>query len=489
MAPRGKSPAAPELARRALARWGADPVLFSREVLGFDPWSRDPDALHTRSGQAEVLANLYRGGMHAVRSGHKCGKSSLAAIAALWFVTCHHGARVIMTAPSAHQVQTIVWKEVKNLYRRAKLPIGGEIFDTAHNGLRFSDGREVFGLSTDEPEKFAGISAPSLLFIVDEASGVDERIYEALFGNSAGGATVLLLSNPTKFSGTFFDAFHTKRNGWHTYHISSLDTPPNRGVACPGLATPEWVAWAKEQWGEDSPFYDVRVRGEFPTQGDNSVIPISLVEAGRDRWVDRAEHSAELGSLVLGVDVARFGDDESVIAPVRGSYCYPERTLVGADTQQLAGAVLSLADVFARRGEAVTANVDVIGVGAGVVDALKHSDRANLTVNGINVSCVSDEPELYPNLRSQLWFNLRAWLRQGGAIPRDERLMSELVAPCYGFDAKGRSVVEPKEKLKQRLKRSPDRADALALGIYSAPLAPSLNSLERYRSKLPRARM
>ena len=105
------------------------------------------------------------------------------------------------------------------------------------------------------------------------------------------------------------------------------------------------------------------------------------------------------------------------------------------------------------------------------------------------MSCVSDEPELYPNLRSQLWFNLRAWLRQGGAIPRDERLMSELVAPCYGFDAKGRSVVEPKEKLKQRLKRSPDRADALALGIYSAPLAPSLNSLERYRSKLPRARM
>lgn len=473
-------------ARDALAKWGNNPVAFSRDVLGFEPWERDPDATHGRSGQADVLRSLVTDLWIAVRSGHKCGKSSIAAIAALWFVVTKPRSRVVMTAPSSHQIQNIVWKEVRDRYREARVPLGGEIFSTAHVGLKFSDGREIIGLSTDEPERFAGISAPNLLFIVDEASGLDERIFEAVFGNSAGGATVLLLSNPTRTSGTFFDAFHTRRNNWKTHHISSLDTPPMRGAPCPGLATPEWLEKARAQWGDDSPYYDVRVRGEFPQQGENAIITVSLVEAARARYLERPAQAAELGALSLGVDVARFGDDESVIAPVRGAHAYPLIALQGADTLVTSARVRGEALNHRAEGETPAANIDVIGVGAGVVDTLAGGE--GLIVSGVNASERSDEPEHYANLRAQLWFRLRAWLRDGGALPPDEKLLAELVAPTFNYDSKGRVLVEPKDKVKQRLRRSPDRADALALAIRSPAPLPSLESLEKYRARLPRAR-
>jgi hypothetical protein len=480
------NPARSKLARDALARWGADPVAFSRDVLGFVPWERDPAATHGRDGQGDVLRALTRDLWLAVRSGHKCGKSSLAACAALWFVVTKPRARVVMTAPSAHQIQNIVWKEVRDRYREARIPIGGELFSTAHVGLKFSDGREVIGLSTDEPERFAGISAPNMLFIVDEASGLDERIFEAIFGNSAGGATVLLLSNPTRTSGTFFEAFHSRRDNWRTFHISSLDTPPMRGEPCPGLATPEWLAKARAQWGEGSPYFDVRVRGEFPKQGENAVVPMALVEAARARYAPHPVAAGDLGNLALGVDVARFGDDETAIAPVRGSHAYPLIVRAGADGPATAASVVGATLEHRTPGETPLVNVDVIGVGASVYDSLAHAE--GIVAAGVNVAERADEPELYANLRAQLWYRLRNWLRDGGALPPDDKLAAELVAPTFRYDAKGRLQVEAKDAIKARLRRSPDRADALALAIHRAAPLPSLASLERYRAGLPRSR-
>lgn len=481
-------------AREALLRWGRDPVLFSREVLGFAPWEQAEGVTHGRAGQADVLRALATHNFIACRSGHKCGKTSLAASAALWFVVTRPGARVIITAPSGHQVQNVVWNEVRNLYRNALIPLGGEIFDTAHVGLRFNDGRQVFGLSTDVPERFAGLSGANLLFIVDEASGIDERIFEAVFGNSAGGATVLLLSNPTRTSGTFYDAFHERADNWKTFHISSLDTPPMRGVPCPGLATRSWIDFAVKQWGEDSPFYDVRVRGEFPSEGVNNVIGLSLIEQGRARWQQRSPYDAELGPLSLGNDVARFGDDDSVIAPVRGFHAYGLDAFKGLDTVGVAARVRSALLNYRAPNETPRVNVDVIGVGAGVVDTLKAPDQYGApstlaTVTGVNVSSKSFDPKHYANLRAELWFNMRSWLREGGALPPDEALAAELIAPTFSYDPSGRLLVEPKGKIKARLRRSPDRADALALALYKARALPSLESLDKYRARLPRLRL
>lgn len=396
----------------------------------------------------------------AVRSGHKVGKSKCAAALALWFWSTHPQARVIMTAPSYRQVKSILWREITQLHAGARWPLGGVPSKDPDNGLRLADGRELVGFSTTTPERMAGISGPNVLFIIDEASGVPESIYEAIEGNRAGGARIVMFSNPTRTSGTFYDAFHSKREFWHTIHVSSLESPNVTGECnIQGLAIPEYIEEKKREWGEASSIYSVRVLGEFPAQGDNSVISLDLLHDALERW----HATPDSGDLVIGVDVARFGDDESVIQPVRGLKSYAPRVVHGLDTVDVAGKVIETARTHRRGGERVTVNVDTIGIGAGVADTLRRHDW--LTVCDVNVANPARNDQEYVNLRAELWFAVRDWLRAGG-LHEDSKLEGELVSPTYNFDARGRYRLESKDDLKKRLNRSPDRADALALALY-----------------------
>ncbi|HLY21543.1 MAG TPA: terminase family protein [bacterium] len=291
------------------ASWQAyreDPVGFFCDVLGLVPWAR----------QREVLEAVLRHPRVAVRSGHKVGKSASAAGLALWWAATRPRSRVVLTSASYRQIRSILWRELKTLHAAARPPLGGELHAHPDAGLQFSDGREIVGFNTTEPERMSGISGANLLFILDEASGIPDQIFQAIEGNRAGGARLVLFSNPTRTSGTFFDAFGTKREFWHVIHISSEETrnaQEGRDVI-PGLATREWIEEKRREWGETSPLYQVRVRGDFPSQAENAIIGLALVEDATVRWV---ETPAE-GRLTLGVDVARFGDDETVIFPVRG---------------------------------------------------------------------------------------------------------------------------------------------------------------------------
>ena len=398
----------------------------------------------------------------AVRSGHKVGKSTTAAALALWFWLMHPGARVVLTAPTFRQVKSILWREIRRLYGGARWPLGGVLHADPDAGLQCQDGREIVGFSTTEPERMAGISGANVLFIVDEASGVPEEIFEAIEGNRAGGARLVMFSNPTRTSGTFFDAFNAKREFWTTMHISSTETPNAQGVGnIPGLATKAWIDEKIREWGESSPLYAVRIQGDFPSQSENAIIGLAVVQSALDRWED----APAVGELVLGVDVARFGDDESVIQPVRGHKAYRPTAVHGLDTVAVAGKVLEVARTMRTRGEPVTVNVDVIGVGAGVADNLRQHDW--LSVNDVNVAVAAKNENDFVNLRAELWFGMRDWLKVGG-ISEDSKLESELVAPTYSFDNRGRYKVESKDELKKRLARSPDRADALALALYKA---------------------
>jgi len=443
-------------ARKLIARWYDDPVLFAREALGIRRlWKR----------QREILTKVAGGKRIAVRSGHKIGKSTTAVILALWFITTRQRARVVMTSASYRQVRDILWKELRRIAGEAPIPIGGKLATDPETGLQFRDGREIVGLSTNEPERIAGYSGPEMLFILDEASGIDEAVFEALEGNRAGGARIVLFSNPTQTSGTFFDAFHSKSEFWITIHVSSEETPNVTGdeEPIPGLATAEWVDEKRREWGEESALYAVRVRGNFPTQGDKAVIALTYVVQAVARWVDEPDDG---GPLVLGVDVARFGDDESVIVPRRGNRTWPATVLTQLDGPNLAGEVLALARQLRRDGEKPVVNVDVIGVGASAFDVLARSDE--VVANAVNVA-EKATAEGYHSLRDQLWGSTRDWLKGGGAIPDDARLQAELVSPVYAFDAQGRMQVESKQAMKKRLNRSPDRADALALAIYQPP--------------------
>lgn len=374
-----------------------------------------------------------------------------------------------MTSASGRQVKSILWAEVRNVARDAKVKLGPQPALDPNTGIELAGGRRIQGFSTDKPERMAGISGANVLFIIDEASGVDQAIFDAIEGNRAGGARVVLFSNPTQTSGEFFDAFHSKRAFYHCLHVSSEESPNVSAgrVVVPGLATAGWVEEKRREWGVGSPIYAVRVRGDFPPQSSNSVISLALVdkavETGLQRWIDLDK------PLDAGLDVARYGDDESVLCVRRGRNILGFWTWQHLDGPTLAREVWRVLDGIRKPGTAQPrVKVDVIGVGASAYDALKGDTP--LQVVPVNVAERSDDPERYVLLRDQLWFAMADWLVDGG-IPRDDKLHGELVAPLYGFDARGRYKVESKDEIKSRIGRSPDRADALALAVYTGNVA------------------
>ncbi len=464
--------------RTDVARFAAyrhDPVGFAREVLGLDLWERQIEFIETAAGHSRV----------ACRSGHKCGKSTAVVALALWFVcTRSERARVIMTAPGDRQVKKILWKELRRIAipRLAQLGSPTIGLDPA-TGMRWPDGRECIGFSTKGAENIAGFSSPEMLWLIDEASGYPQDLFEAIEGNRAGGdedigaeARLVLISNPTQSSGEFYDAFHTKREFYAIVHISSEETPNVTGKGPPirGLATRAYVELKRREWGEEDDRYQVRVRGNFPRATANAVIGFGLVEAGLARWRDEKDHLEENDApLVIGVDVARFGDDDSAFAPRRGRFVYPIETVHGYDTVAVAAAVYALAARLRRPHEKfVTVNIEANGVGAGVVDNLRVREKEPdswLRVVEVNVSSRADDEDAHYNLRSQLWFGIRAFLEGGGSLPSDAILEGELLAPLYSFDPRGRQRVESKDDIKAKIQRSPDKGDALGLACYNAP--------------------
>lgn len=230
-----------------------DPVWKAKNLFGFHPWSK----------QAEILHAVRKHKRVAVRSSHGIGKTAIAACVVLDFMT-EGPCRVITTAPTWSQVEQLLWREIAQ--RHAQIEGGfGTIYKTM---LEVDKNWVAMGLSTDTPERFQGHHHERLLLVVDEASGVDELIYEASMGYlTAGGARMLLIGNPTKTSGTFYRAFKPE-SGWHRIHVSAFDTPAFTGEQVPAnvtraLVTKEWVADAKIQWGEDSSAYKIRVLGDF----------------------------------------------------------------------------------------------------------------------------------------------------------------------------------------------------------------------------------
>lgn len=425
----------------------------------------------------------------ACKSGQKTGKTTGLAILAIWWPLTRFRGYCLLTAPTFPQVKDPLWKEVWRISEEARkngVDLGGHLYADPGSGWVWPGDRKTFCRTTDRPERMQGISSPNLLVIVDEASGYDPIIWEPLIGNLAGGGKLVATSNPTEPSGPFFDAFTTKAEFWRRLTFRSDETPnvlEGRRVI-PGLAEREWVEQRKAEWGEGSAAYQVRVLGEFPTQGDNAVIPIGLVNAAQKRYGE----TAGSGLLHFGVDVARFGDDETVIRPRRGKLALKSKVLQGFDNVDVAGAVLELArELRETKHEIPLVKVDEIGNGSGVIDVLSRSEEVEVVPVNVAENATVDGMH---RKRDQLWFAIKDWLVDGGAIEEDPRLLSELVAPTYGFDVRGRAQVESKDEIKKRLGRSPDRADALALSLFEPPRARgSYADARRHRASLPKARV
>jgi len=249
---------------------------------------------------------------------------------------------------------------------------------------------------------------------------------------------------------------------YETIHISAYDTPNFTGETVPAgtsskLVSPSWAKEKLEQWGEDSPMYHVRVLGNFPTESDDQVVSLRGVEEAQKRDIELGDN------IVIACDVARFGTDETVIAVRRGNNVRIHKTYTKKSLMETAGYIIDTVRSVSDYGVARIV-IDDAGLGGGVTDRLRE---LGVSVEAFNGGSAPNEPDLYPNRRSEAWFAFAEQLSSIDLDP-DDQLAADLVAPKYALDSRGRRVVEPKDKTKQRLGRSPDRADAVLMAFAPA---------------------
>ena len=255
----------------------------------------------------------------------------------------------------------------------------------------------------------------------------------------------VLASVPGGPSGPFYDVFRKGSGLWKTFHTRASES---------SLVSRTWIREREQEWGEQSPLYLARVEGEFPDEAEGTLFRLADLEAAVGREIEQDENVR----ITFGVDIARFGDDRSAIATWRGHELLEVSTRRSLDTMEVASWVGS--EINRKNPDRV--RIDEIGIGSGVVDRLK---QMNHYVDAVNVSRKADKPELFQNERAAMFWRLREALEKGEiSLPDEEALLAELSALRYSYDPKGRIVIEKKELAKKRIGRSPDLADAVALG-------------------------
>lgn len=460
-----------------VAEFALDPLGF---VLAAFPWGVKggplEDKLGPREWQADTLREIgealragYEPGavlmpfLKAVASGHGIGKSALVAWVIWWALSTMTDTKVVITANTEPQLATKTWPE---LAKWARMAINTHWFKVhARSVVSIDPARaktwrcDAVTWSETNLEAFAGLhnEGRRIVLIFDEASGIVDRVWEVAEGALTDEGTEIVwlaFGNPTQPSGKFFEAFGKQRARWNGRHIDS------RTVDGTNKALIE--QWAKA-YGEDSDFFRVRVRGEFPRAGSMQFISQEQVDAA----VKREPVPLITDALVMGIDVSRGGSDKSVIALRRGrdARLHAWHKIHGVtDTMQLAGKAAQMA--MELKVDAIM--VDGGGVGGGVVDRLRQMGFAVFDVQfggKPDRTPMADEIHNYFNKRTEMWGNMREWLKTG-TIPDDRDLQADLVGPQYGYALRdGRDVIqlERKQDMKKRGVASPDDGDALAL--------------------------
>lgn len=425
--------------------------------------------------------------MASTTSGHGVGKSALVGWVVGFITSTRPHCRGRVTANSVPQLETTTWPEIVKwmnicITRRwFKVTSGRGAMKIAHK--LHPETWRVSGLAWDEhrPAAFAGVHAATStpFYVFDEASEVARIILETAQGGLTDGEPMLFLfGNPTKPTGYFFDSHHDMRHRFKTYRVDSRTAR---------MTNKELIKQWIEDYGIDSDYVKVRVLGEFPVTGDRQFVPSNLVTMAMSE--EREPSPSIHDPVIVGVDVARYGDDEAVIHIRRGrdARTIPPLHFRGIPLDQLAHEVRKVAMEYLP--DAI--NIDVGGMGAGVADLLRGWGVPN--VNDINFGGASPEPE-YDDMATYMLGEARKWLKQVGVcLPtKDPILKRQLTARQYSMvqGKKGTAVkIESKEELKKRQLKSggegsdgsPDRADAFAL-TFAVPVA--MRSVEDTRREL-----
>lgn len=451
-----------------------NPVLFAREVLLFEPdkW------------QQEALMDLAENPKVAIKSGQGVGKTGMEAVALLWFLTCFPYPRVVATAPTKQQLHDVLWSEVSKWQERS--PLLREVLKWTKTYI-YMKGHEKRWFATartaTKPENMQGFHEDNMLFIIDEASGVADPIMEAILGTLSGGNNKLLMcGNPTKTTGTFYDAFYSSRWMYKCHTVSSEESPRTSKDNIKALI---------DRFGYDSNVVRVRVRGLFPKQEDDVFISLQLLEDAVKLEIDveDLEDKQPPDRIDIGVDVARFGDDNTAIAQKIGMEIPPLLIRHGQDTMRTVGDVVriykDLMECYPAYEDYVYVKIDDTGVGGGVSDRLKEVKEEEgldrmlvIPVNFAKKAPKAKSARFYDDIVTWMWATVRDLMEAKEVkLPDDSVLVGEFSTRKYHFLSNGKQRLESKDDLKKRGLNSPDRADAVALACM--PVYKKKNNQER----------
>lgn len=422
-----------------------DPVGFVRHVLGVRP----------EPYQEEVLRACAEDPRVAWRAAHGVGKTATLAWILLWWLLTRPFARVLVLAPAfERQVGRYLLPEVKKWIRNAPEALPVIVRANSVEVVGFEREWFALGVQATDSTMVEGGHAPSLAVLADEAKGLDAQVVAALHGTQTDigrDRLYVLTSVPGGPSGPFYDTFRKSSRLWRSFHTSAADS---------GLVSSRWIEEREEEWGRGSPLFISRVEGNFPEEDDGTLFRLSDLEAAVEREMEQDDEPP----LRFGVDVARFGSDSSALAIWRGPELLRVETRRALDTMETASWI---AAEINRQNPARVA-IDEIGVGSGVVDRLRQLGHR---VEAVNVGASAERSDLFANTRSEIFWRLREALEKREVVlPRDDDLLAELTAFRFTYTANGKIALEPKEETKKRVGRSPDRADALALGFTTGPI-------------------
>lgn len=452
--------------------WGVSgTALFGRKLRQWQRTFLDDVGQRLRAGAVEA-GEVIR---EAVASGHGIGKSALVAMLTKWAFDTREDTRGIITANTDTQLRTKTWPELSK-WHRMSLTSGWATL-TATALIANAPGHDktwridAVPWSEHNTEAFAGLhnEGKRLLLVFDEGSGIADRVWEVAEGALTDKDTEIfwcVFGNPTRNTGRFRDCFRSER--WSTRHIDSRTVE--------GVNLTELAGMVGE-YGEDSDIVKVRIRGLFPSQASTQFIGEEEVIVSRQRECppDAYKHAAK----VIGVDVARHGDDESVILLRQGVFCARPRRLRMTDTMALADAVIEA--IEAHDPDAVF--VDATGMGWAVVDRLNQLGHGR-RIHAVQVGEKATDERAYKNHRTEIWHRMRKWIREGGVLPNDADLASELMAPEYDYDDKNLMRLESKKQMKARGLTSPDSADALAITFHASVAPRKQADADAWKAKL-----
>lgn len=448
-----------------------DPVSFAEDILKFYP-----DAW-----QKKVLNDIAHHAFVSVRSGQGVGKTGLEAVITIWYLCCRPNPKVVCTAPTRQQLNDVLWAEiakwlessmVKDLLKWTKT----KVYMIGSEERWFATAR-----TATKPENMQGFHEEYMLFIVDEASGVADNIMEAIHGTLSGPENKLLMcGNPTRTSGVFYDSHHRDRELYKIHKVSSYDS---------SRASKKNIERLIKKYGKDSDVVAVRVFGDFPKSEPDTFIALELAETATETFIEPTSTV-----LHLGADIARFGSDETVIAPRIGGRVFDLQCYLKQDTMVTTGWVIATAKEYMRKYPSIQKamiKVDDDGVGGGVTDRLREviaEENLPYEIHAVGNGRKANDDEHYHNKGTEAWAVVKQWLQdnltaymQGNSsivqLPHDERLIAQLTTRKYKMTSKGKIALESKDDMKKRGLDSPDRADAVVLSFYEPIFIPEFASL------------